>query len=255
MAITIKTAVGDMQAVNTGSYPATAVLGGAFTGADDYEISGGCADPDLGLTREQLMTPCVRLRFDVNAVMLNDSGSRDIATVSIPCWNSPLGYLTSPCLPAGKYLSDGTFVAIDQTRSSCDLAACAPYHTVTLSADFEGSGQTLVLRNDAIVAMSRRTEEDFGYVDLAYMLANQWRSPTWVSFNAGSEAYRAIPKGLRKNGSDESFGFELEQAPWVPAKRGVSLISIGGAQTERTATMHYQLASDAGMTARMRLMS
>src|SRR5262249_23665151 len=102
-------------------------------------------------------------------------------------------------------------------------------HKTTLSAYFDDQSQILSLNDSAIAAMSRRKEEDLGREDLAYTLAEAYGAPRWVSFNATSEPYRAIPQGLVSFGKTNTFGFKLEHAGFVSAKYlegGVPLVSI-----------------------------
>ena len=149
------------------------------------------------MTNTQLQTPCVRILLQINGITANGSGPSGIATASIPCKN---GSVTPCATSGGSYSSTGSFSSTDASSISCGQT-CSPVQKATFTAKFTAANQTLTLANSGIGALSTKSDENFGFVELLVALANELDdagSPIlanqWKPYTASAtELYKAVP--------------------------------------------------------------
>jgi hypothetical protein len=102
--------------------------------------------------------------------------------------------------------------------------ATSPVHLVDLAdLNFTVADQTFQTMNSAILAMSTRTEVNFGVVNLFSHLAREFgQGDFWVYFSAAPQRDSAASYG----DSAASHGDSVPSYPYLPPKEGVTLTSM-----------------------------
>jgi hypothetical protein len=207
-----------------------AFFNGQFLSADGMALPAACPPPPN--TEAELSVPCAKLQLETfgttPAGIVDGEGLLATATTAIPC-GTPVSRATpspSPCgaLWGGGYYPSGGFQSEDRADITCP-SGCEPWHVVTISAEFREAGETLLLYEPPVVAVSSYTSEEFGLEFLLASLANRLTNP-WGAFTAADELYRATPY-IDSSAGTITIGFGLQKGMLVAANRGVALTSVG----------------------------
>jgi hypothetical protein len=126
-------------------------------------------------------------------VTTNGTAHTGFMQVTTPCDpNAVPGSVavTPPCGPGDKYLQGGIFSASRNDAITCD-GECSPRHLAVVSTIFNKRGQSLLLQNSGVAAISRIEVERFGVEALSYSVADEFDEPFWVAFTAVDAFHRA----------------------------------------------------------------
>lgn len=212
--VSFGTTARDFNPVPAGSYPWAVVLSGTFTKHPQQFLTG-----PGGLTAScppTYPTPpavpaCARLRLQINGSDVDLSRPLQIRTVSIPCSNAS-GYI-SPCGPGNSYNTDGSFTSTLMGNAWFPATTDPVQQVDVADVNFTAPDQTFAPINSVVMALSRRTEQDFGVENLFYSLADQLGGNYWVYFSAASNSYLPPKEGVTLTSivSDKSLS-PLDQA-------------------------------------------
>ena len=181
--------------IETAQPPAFATVGScAFKSPSDPTATKACPTSQLTVTTD----PAHR-------------GQMNIAT---PCDPIVAGANTSsanPCFNSDRYdVVTGLFAASRADRITC-VGQCAPQHQALVSTKFDKKGQTLLLLNSGVAAMSRLEVEQFGVEALWHSVADEFEKPFWVAYTTVDELYRAFFDSSDQSGGTLTLAFSLQK--------------------------------------------